>query len=406
MAPVQMERGMHHQVFRIRPLGTMPRTGSFIAIAAVFFLNGAVFSSWYARLPDIQEELGIGTGALGIALLGAPIGLLVAQPLAGAVVARIGSRPLVAAAPVLLAPVVLPSLAVDAPTLLLATLVVGAANGVLDISMNVQGIAVERAHGRRIFTSLHAAFSFGALAGAAAAAGAIAAGLQPPAHLLIVAAVGAAGSLAAARRLLPAEADARPEGARVARPSRRLAAIGFVAFCALLAEGSAFDWSAIFMRREADAAAALAPAAFATFSLTMAVGRLSADRAADRFGAAAVARAGALAGAAGLGVAVITQAPAGGMAGFAVMGLGLAAVFPLSLRAAGEDPELAGPALAAVSTVGYTGFLAGPPAIGLLAEALGLAGALACVCGLLVLAAPVAAHLGGRPGAAPAGAGR
>jgi MFS family permease len=203
--------------------------------------------------------------------------------------------------------------------------------------------------------------------------------------------------------LLPADADARPQGTRVARPSRRLAAVGVVAFCALLAEGSVFDWSTIFMRREADASSALAPAAFAAFSLAMAVGRLSADRTAERFGSAAVARGGALAAAVGLAVAVITQAPASGIAGFALMGLGLAAVFPLSLRAAGEDPELAGPALAAVSTVGYTGFLVGPPAIGLLAEVLGLAGALACVCGLLALAAAVAAHLGERT---PAAAGR
>ncbi len=370
-----------------------------VAVTAVFFLNGAVFSSWYSRLPDIQEDLGLGTGELGIALLGAPLGLLIAQPMAGAVVARIGSRPLVAAAPLLLAPVVLPALAVNLPTLVLATLIVGAANGVLDISMNVQGLAVERLSERRIFNSLHAAFSFGALAGAAAAGAAIAAGLDPPLHLAIVAAVGAGASLVAARGLLPAAADARPHGARVARPSRRLAAIGFVAFVALLAEGAVFDWSTIFMRGEAGASAALAPAAFGAFSLTMAVGRLSADRTAERFGSAAVARAGALAAAAGLGGALLTEAPAGGVAGFAVMGLGLAAVFPLSLRAAGEDPELAGPALAAVSTVGYTGFLVGPPAIGLLAEGLGLAGALACVCGLLLLVAPVTAQL--RDGPAP-----
>lgn len=365
-----------------------------ISVTAVFLLNGAVFSSWYTRLPDIQEKLDIGTGALGIALLGAPVGLLVAQPLAGAVVARTGSRPLVAAAPLLLAPVVLPGLAVDLPTLLLATLIVGAANGVLDISMNVQGLAVERAGRRRIFNSLHAAFSLGALAGAVSAIGAIALGLEPPAHLAIVAASGAVGSLVAARGLLPAEADARPEGPRIARPSRRLAALGVVAFCALLAEGSVFDWSTIFMEQEVGASGALAPAAFAAFSLAMAAGRLSGDSIAARFGSAAVARAGALIAATGLAGAVLTQATASSIAGFTVMGLGLAAVFPLSLLAAGEDPELAGPALAAVSTVGYTGFLAGPPLIGLLAELLGLAGALACVCGLLALAAALAGHLG------------
>jgi predicted MFS family arabinose efflux permease len=371
-----------------------------VAVTAVFFLNGAVFSSWYARLPDIQQDVGIGNGALGIALLGAPVGLLLAQPVAGAVAARIGSRPLVAAAPLLLAPVVLPALAVDAPTLLLATLTVGAANGVLDISMNVQGLAVERAGDRRIFNSLHAGFSFGALAGAVLAGAAVAAGLAPLPHLAIAAAVGAAATLAASRWLLPAEADARPGGARVARPSRRLAALGIVAFCALLAEGAVFDWSGIYLAREAGAQGELAPAGLAAFSLTMAAGRLTADRTAALLGSAAVARAGALAAGAGLGVAIVSGSPAGGIAGFAVMGLGLSAVFPLSLRAAGEDPERAGPALAAVSTLGYTGFLAGPPAIGLLAELLGLGGALACVCALLALAALLAGHLGERSKAA------
>jgi predicted MFS family arabinose efflux permease len=264
---------------------------------------------------------------------------------------------------------------------------------VLDISMNAQGLAVEHVAGRRLFNSLHAAFSLGALAGGAIAAVAIAAGLEPPAHLVLVAGGGAVGSLVAASWLLPAGADARPGSARFARPSRRLAAVGAVAFCALLAEGAVFDWSAIFMRAEAGAPDSLQPAAFAAFSLAMAGGRISADGLASRFGSATLSREGALIAAAGLAVALITRAPAPAIVGFAVMGLGLAAVFPLALRAAGADPDQAGPALAAVSTVGYTGFLAGPPVIGLLAELLGLAGALALVGVLLGLAAALASQI-------------
>jgi MFS family permease len=362
-------------------------------VTAVFFLNGLVFSSWYSRLPDIQDRLDLGTGELGLALLGAPVGLLLAQPLAGALVASVGSRPLVAAAPLWLAAVVLPGLAVDVVTLALATLVVGAANGVLDISMNVQGLAVERVGGKRIFNSIHAAFSFGALAGAAAGGAAAAAGLEPSIHLAIVAAVGAAGATVASRGLLPADAEPRSAGPRVARPSRRLVALGAVAFCALLAEGAVFDWSGIFLAREAGASLGLAPAGLAAFNLAMGFGRLTADRFSERFGSAQVGRAGGLLAAAGLGVALALGTPAGAIAGFAVMGLGLAAIFPLALRAAGYDPAMAGPAVAAVSGVGYAGLLTGPPAIGLLAEAIGLSGALACVCGLLAVATLLAGHL-------------
>jgi predicted MFS family arabinose efflux permease len=365
-------------------------------VTAVFFLNGLVFSSWYSRLPDIQDRLDLGTGALGLALLGAPLGLLVAQPLTGALAATVGPRRLVAAAPLWLAAGVAPALAVDAPTLALATLAVGAANGVLDVSMNVEGLAVERAGHKRIFNSLHAAFSFGALTGAAIGGLAAAAELDPLPHLAIVVACGAAAAALASRGLPPADAQPPPPGPRFARPSRRLAALGAVVFCVLLAEGAVFDWSGIFIRRETDAPVGLAPAGLAAFNLAMGFGRLSADRLAEELGSARLGRAGALIGALGLGTALMVGTPAGAIAGFAVMGIGLAAVFPLALRAAGYDPATAGPAVAAVSSVGYAGLLTGPPAIGMLAEVLGLGGALACVCGLLAVAAALAGNLSTR----------
>ena len=232
-----------------------PRT----AVTAVFFLNGAVFAAWYSRVPAIQDDLGIGPGALGLALLGAPAGLLVAQPLVGAVAARRGSRPIVRLAPLLLATVVLPAVAVDTLTLLLALVVVGAANGAVDVSMNIQGLAVERTGGRPIFASLHAAFSFGALAGAGIAAVAAAAGADPLPHLAVVAVVGGALGAVAGRGLLDDREQAAAAAApRFARPSGRLLGLGALGFCALLAEGSVFDWSGIYLDDEAGAAAGLA----------------------------------------------------------------------------------------------------------------------------------------------------
>jgi predicted MFS family arabinose efflux permease len=363
------------------------------AVTGIFFLNGMVFVSWYSRLPSIQDRLDLGTAALGLALLGAPLGLLLAQPLTGAMAATVGSRRLVAAAPLLLAAGVVPAFAVDAPTLALAALVVGAANGALDVSMNVEGLAVERAGDRRIFNSFHAAFSFGALTGAAIGGLAASAGLKPLPHLAIVVAVGAVAARVAASGLPLAEAEPPPRGPRFARPSRRLVALGAIAFCALLAEGAVFDWSGIFMRRETGAGFGLAPAGLAAFNLAMGFGRLSADGVAERIGSVRLGRAGTLIAAAGLGAGLLLSTPAGSIAGFAVMGAGLAAVFPLALRAAGYDPAISGPAVAAVSSVGYAGLLTGPPVIGLLAEGLGLSGALACVCGLLVLAAALARQL-------------
>jgi MFS family permease len=360
-------------------------------VTGVYFLNGAVFSAWYARLPAIQERLDLSPGELGIALLGAPLGLLAAQPAAGALAARVGSRPVVAAAPLYLGAVVLPALAVDLPTLLVAVLLVGAANGVLDIAMNAQGLAVERAARAQLFSSLHAAFSFGALAGAALSGAVAAAGIAPLPHLAASAAVGAAVAAALTPRLLHDRGDARSP--RFARPSRRLAVLGVIAFCALLAEGAVFDWSSVYLRTEADASAGLAPLGLAAFSLLMGVGRLLADHSAARAGAAATARGGALLAALGLGLALALAAPAPAIVGFALMGFGLSAVFPLTLRASGYAGEAPAPSLAAVSTLGYTGFLAGPPLIGLLAEASDLRVALALVCLLCCLAAALATQV-------------
>jgi MFS family permease len=336
-------------------------------------------------VPAIQQQLDLSPGELGIALFGAPAGLLAAQPLAGALTVRHGSRPLVAAAPLYVIAVVLPALADDMVTLLLALIVVGAANGVLDIAMNIQGVAVERKLGVRLFSSLHAAMSFGVLAGAGSAAAVAAAGVDPLPHLAVDGAVSAVAAALLARGLV--RDDGRAEGPRFARPSRRLAALGVIAFCALMAEGSVFDWSGVYLADEAGAAAGVAPLGLTAFSLTMGVGRLAGDALAERIGAGTAVRGGALLAALGMGLALSFPEPIAAIAGFAVMGAGLSVVFPLSLRAAGMHGEGAGPDLAAVSTVGYVGFLAGPPLIGWLADASSLQTALALVCGLCLVAA-------------------
>ena len=353
------------------------------AVTAIFALNGAAFASWYARLPAIQEDLGLSDGAIGLVLLGAPAGLLVAQPLTGAVLARRGSLPVLRLAPLALLAIALPAFATDPATLAVAVVLTGASNGCLDVAMNAQGISVERAGERRLFSSLHAAFSFGALGGAVLAGGAAGLGLEPLAHLSIVAVAAALCALA----LRPAFLADPPLVAsqRFARPSRALLAVGAVAFCALLAEGAMFDWSAIFLGREAGASDAVAPLGLAAFSLAMGVGRLAGDGVAERFGVRATVTAGLLAGGAGLALAVSASAPATTLAGFIVMGLGLAPCFPLALRAAERAAGTSsGPAIAAVSTLGYCGLLLGPPLIGLLSQAtgdLGIAlGAAAALC--------------------------
>jgi MFS family permease len=363
-----------------------------LAVTAIFFLNGTVLSSLYARLPSLQADLGIPDTVLGALLLATAAGLLLAQPLAAAVAARRGSAPVTRASALALAAVLpLPALAPTPLALGLALAALGASNGALDVAMNAQGIAVERRASRRIYASFHAALSFGAVAGAVCAGGVAAVGVSPAVHLAALGAILAGAAHVAGRRLLPAQLDAAPAGPMFATPSRALAALGVVSFCCLLAEGAVFDWSAVYMTRTLDAGEALAAAGLAAFSLTMGLGRLTGDRLADRLGAVALARGGAALAGASFAVALVAASPPAAIAGFALLGAGLAATFPLALAAASRTRHVpTAPAIAAVSTAGYLGLVCGPPTIGLLSGLVGLVGALGvlvALCGVVVVLA-------------------
>ena len=373
-----------------------------VAVTAVFFVNGALFSSLFARLPAIKADLGLGDGALGAILLLGAVGLLAAQLIAGGAIERAGAaRAMRASAPVYAAAVVLATLAPAPVWLALAFLAVGASNGVLDVAMNAEGAAVERRLGRPAMSSFHAAFSFGALAGAGLGALAAAAGLTPVANLAPVAAAGVCVALAAIARLSFAAPAAPGSGPLVALPPRALAALGALAFCVLLAEGSVADWSAIYLRETLGSSQAAAAAGLAIFSLTMGIGRLAGDRLVAAFGPRPVATAGLALSVAGMAGVVAADAPAPAIGGFALVGIGLSTVFPLVVSAAARQPGIpTGAAIAAVASAGYVGFLVGPPAIGLVAELVELRAALllpALLCGGALLLAGRLATDPGRP---------
>jgi MFS family permease len=361
------------------------------AVTVFFALNGLLFGSVFARLPAVQERTGIGDGELGLALLCSMLGLLLSQVAGSALVARAGSRPLVLVGGLACSAALIPvSLATSFGELAGAFFLLGLANGLLDLSMNVHGLAVERRLERPILATLHAAFSFGVLAGAGTG-GLVAGsgvGLQP--HLLGVATTGVVVTLVASRFLLPREVDAAPDGPLFARPTRALAAVGVFVFCVLLSEGAVNDWAAVYLNGDLGASEAVAALGLAAFSITMGVGRLTGDRLAERLGPVRLARSGAALAAVGMTIAVAGGGTGGAIAGFAAMGVGLAALFPLALRAAAARGDAAGPAVAAVSAMGYLGFLAGPPSVGLLAELVGLRSALLLVAALCALAALLA----------------
>jgi HAD superfamily hydrolase (TIGR01509 family) len=303
------------------------------------------------------------------------------MPAAGRLSERIGSRPVTIAA--LLAGGValfLTSLAGGLGALAAALFLFGAGFGGVNVAANAQGLALERLSGRSILSSFHAAFSFGGLAGAGFGALVAGRGVDPVEHFGATAlAIGLAG-LVAGRRLLPPDTDDREPTPILARPQRALIVLGAAAFFTLLAEGAAADWSAVYLSDSLGAGAAAAALGYTLFSLAMASSRVFGDRLNGRLGPVALARGGGLLAASALALTLLGGSTAAALVGFAAMGAGLGVVVPVLFRAAGSTPGVsAGAGVAAVSTIGWMGFLAGPPAIGVTADAVGLRSALAIV---------------------------
>ena len=369
-----------------------------LSVLAVFFFNGFAIASWFVRIPAVRNDLSLSEGLLGVALLGVAVGAMASMPVAGALASRFGSRRVVGATALLLAvSLVPPALAPNLFFLVLALVLLGAANGALDVSMNAQAVAVEGRYGRPIMSSFHAAFSFGGLAGAASGGLVASLGLGVLSHFSAVAALTAVANLAALRPLLPASADAGSHGAPAyARPTLALLGLGVISFCVLLGEGAMADWSAVYLEGTLETGPGLAAAGYAAFSLAMAFGRLFGDGFTQRLGPARLVRLGGALAAVGLGVALAVGEPYIALAGFACAGAGFSIIFPAALSAAGRTKDMAaGPALAAVSTAGYFGFLVGPPTIGLIAEALGLGAALYVVVLLSAAIVVLARTVGG-----------
>lgn len=349
------------------------------ALPAMFLLLGVVYASWAARIPAIRDALGLDAAQLGIVLLAAGIGAVSSFPLAAWSVHRFGARAGSMASGVALL-VALPCLAL-APGmawLLLAALAYGAASSCFDVGINALGAYAERLAGRSIMSMLHAWFCVGALAASLAGGGIAALGISPLVHYAGIA-LGMAVLLRLALQALPPDAPlARtPVDKLFAVPRGPVLALGLIGFCGAMAEGSVADWSAVFMKDVLRVGDGMAPMGFAGFAAFMLLARLSGDRLKDRFGARRVVSRGAVLAAAGVLLAVLAIDVPLTVAGFALVGAGLATVFPFVFSAAGKH----GPtALAGVATLSYSGSLLGPPVIGFVAHGWGMRTGLAVLC--------------------------
>ena len=356
------------------------------AVATAFLLNGLSFGVWAARIPAVQAQTHLDEAGLGFALLGAAVGAVLTMTVGGALGGKFGTHVMTSITLIgvgLMTPIIGASSDFTSP--LLSLFVFGIAQGTMDVSMNANGLAVERAGSGPIMSRLHATWSIGAFVGALVSAQVAAAGIGVLSEFAVAGVVLALGGVGLRFTMLP---DKHAEGARLRRPTGRLMLLGALALFGLLAEGSATDWSGVYLRRTLESTEVMAALAVATFTGSMALARLFGDRLTLTLGPSRLVSGGATLAAIGLGLALALATPWIAIAGFGLMGLGLAAVIPTLFRAAGSQPGIPSSAgIAAVSTMGYAGGLAGPPIIGTVAHVVTLRGSLAIILVMLAILA-------------------
>ncbi|MEP6598976.1 MAG: MFS transporter [Actinomycetota bacterium] len=363
------------------------------AVAVTFAANGFLFGAWVPRIPEIKHDLDLSSGALGLALLAPALGSVLTVGLYGRACLRFGSAPVTRA--VLVAFCALAWLAGIAPNLGWLFLVLfgwGATIGGLDVAMNAQGVTVEQAYGRPVLSGFHAAWSLGSLTGAMV--GGLGAGLDVPiaGQQAVLGLLLVVGVLVVDRAFLADPAQRVTARPRRATPELRLVLIGVAGLCALLSEGAVADWSGVLLRENLHVSAGQVGLAYAAFSVAMTAGRLVGDRVVFALGRQRSIAVLTAIGAAGVAAGLATGTLAGAVIGFTLLGIGLSIMVPVLFSTAADGAN-AGPAIATVSAIGYTGFLVGPSAIGLIAQgtsvpfALWLLPLVTCAGGLLGIVA-------------------
>jgi MFS family permease len=369
-----------------------------VPVTVVFFALGAVTASWAARLPAIRQPLHLSPQALGLALLGPALGAVVAMPLTGAVLTRVSPRPVVLTALFpLTALVPLITVAADTAELFAVLFGWGVSVGVVDVAMNLEAAAVQRRLGKRVMSRFHASYSIGGLAGAGLGAICAATGISVRGQLLSVSGGLLIASLTAAWRFdrTPIHVESGSHGGRRGgRPHLSWVLVGLstMAFASFLAEGAANDWSAVYLHSSLGASSGLAALGYTFFASAMAIGRLFGDRLADRWGPSRLVRWSSALGATGFAIALATATPVAALVGLSLLGFGLASVVP-HVFSSTSQLHSPGPALAVVTSFGYSGMLVGPPAIGALAGAVGLTTSLTLVATLAALISMLAGTL-------------
>ena len=354
----------------------MPRT----AISLYFFFAGLIFSSWASRIPDVKDMFALNEAELGAVLFMLPLGALLALPVAGWVVQRLGSKQ--ASVGSIFLYIVLLFLISKAHSVLSISIILflfGIIGNFANIAMNTQGLSVQHQLKKPILSGLHAMWSLGAFLAAAITGWTMSAGWSMEMHFGVISIAAAVVALFFSFSLIKDAAVEHPQKV-FALPNRGLLLMGFICFCVAMSEGAMADWSSLYYRQVVHEISKVSTVGYTAFALCMALGRFFGDRLLQAFGYSTVLKLNGILVCIGMGLALSINSPWAVIIGFALVGLGVSSVIPIVYMLSAKSKSMApSAAIAAVSSIGFMGFLFGPPIIGFIAQETGLRIALSIV---------------------------
>lgn len=360
-----------------------------IAIALFFFLSGFGFSTWASRIPDIQHRLQLNEAQLGSVLFALPLGLLCTMPVTGLLLQRFSSsRIMFVGALAFNAMLTVLGFVTDVWQLVIGLFCFGASRNLLNISMNAQSVGVQALYQKSIITTFHGIWSVAGFSGAALGGVMVYFNIGTSWHFMIVGLLMVILGFFAYPGSLQQPPATSGRG-RFALPDKGLLKYGLICFAVMSCEGTMYDWSGIFFQKAVHASKEVVTAGFVAYMIAMAAGRFSGDKLVNKLGVVTMIKYSGLLIFSGLLLASLVPSPIPAIIGFMMTGVGVSCVVPLVFSMAGKSTTMAnGAAIAAVSTIGYLGFLLVPPMIGFLAEAAGLRWAFGfmAIFGLLITA--------------------
>ena len=339
------------------------------AVGLVFAINSFMFGNWAARIPDIKERLELSEAQLGIALLGLSVGAMISMPFMGWLLSKRGAGHLSYLFVILYCIAMVPPVMANSLVWLTFFLVlVGLTNGATDIAMNAAAAAIEKKHKVSIMSTSHGMWSMGSMVGAGVAGYIAQKEINQPLHMVIASGLMVLLAISLIRTLSVIRDDHSSDKSFVL-PKGPIIGLALITFCILIAEGAIADWSAVFIKNVTLGNKMQAGLGYAGFSMAMTLGRFFGDSIIPKYGKGKILKVCGTIATFGLALTVLISSPVSAILGFTIAGFGFSLMIPVLFSAAATVKGIApGTGIAMVATLGYAGFLIGPPAIGFIAE--------------------------------------